>query len=107
MNKDRLDQLTKMLEDDPKSSFILFAIAQEYQQSDQNRIAIDYYNRLKEAEPDYVGLYYHLAKCYEKGDNEPLALTTYDQGILVATKLNDQHALAELKNAKLNFELGL
>jgi hypothetical protein len=32
---------------------------------------------------------------------------TYENGIAIAKKLQDQHALAELQNASLNFKLGI
>ena len=56
---------------------------------------------------DYVGLYYHLAACFVEIGDHNKALLTYSSGIGIAQKLNDLHALGELKNARLNFELEL
>lgn len=103
----RLHQLHQMLNDDPDNTFVLFAIAQEYQQGDDIEQAIASYEKLKSVDHKYVGLYYHLAKCYTLTESRQQALVTYDEGIAVANSLQDTHALAELKNAKLNYEMDL
>ena len=107
MDNWRVKQLEEMLAQDPKDEFVLFALAQEYGKSEDYPKAISYYVKLKQINPNYVGLYYHLAAIYSLIDNSSEALEIYNQGIIVAQELNDQHALAELKNAKMNFELGL
>lgn len=103
----RLQQLQQMLEVNPDDSFLLFAIAQEFQQREDLEKAIAYYLKLQQSNPEYVGLYYHLAKAYEDAEIESKALETYEQGIVVAQKLKDLHAESELRNAKLNFEMGI
>jgi hypothetical protein len=52
-----------------------------------------------------VGMYYHLAKLYEKLENVDLAIQTYTEGINVAKRLSDFHALSELNSAKMNLEM--
>ena len=103
----RLLQLKEMLANDPKDSFLLFAIAMEYKNSDQIEEAIEQFRILQSNDPKYVGLYYHLAKCYEERDLTDKALETYDKGIIMATELNDLHAKSELMNEKMNLELEL
>jgi len=101
----RLEQLKKMLSEDPEDSFLLFAIAKEYEGLGQLDEAIKGFVTLVEKDAKYVGTYYHLAKLYEEVENGEKAIATYEAGIVMAQQLNDLHALAELKNAKLNFEL--
>lgn len=103
----RVKKLEEMIAQDPKDEFVLFALAQECGKTKDYTKAIEYYNRLQNINPDYVGLYYHLAATYILTEDSDQALHTYNKGIETAQKLNDQHALAELKNAKLNFELEL
>lgn len=107
MNLDRLNSLLQMLEEDKQDSFIRFAVAKEYEKLDDVSMALHYYTELKNDNPDYVGLYYHLAKLHEYMDNENEAMTVYLEGIEVAKKLKDFHALSELNNAKTNLEMGL
>ncbi len=107
MSNSRINQLQEFLKESPKDSFLLFALAKEYEKQGEHQKAIDNYNLLKDLHPDYVGLYYHLAALLAKKADHQLTLNTYNEGILVATKLGDAHALAELKNAKMNFEIDL
>jgi len=52
-----------------------------------------------------VGLYYHYAALLAETDQNAAAKEVYEAGILVAQKVSDQHALAELKNAYLNWQI--
>ena len=102
---DRMDRLQAMLKDYPNDSFVLFAIAMEYKNQESYEMAIEQFNSLKNRDPEYVGLYYHLAECLYEIENFKDALFIYDQGISIANKLMDQHAKAELMNAKTNLEM--
>lgn len=101
----RLAQLQNMLAESPDDSFLLFAVAKEYETADDLEQALAFYTQLVEKDADYVGTYYHLAKLYEKIEQPERALETYAQGMDVARRIGDQHALAELSSAKLNLEM--
>lgn len=103
----RMVELMDLLEQDHHDSFLLFAIAKEYEGNGLPDQAEHYYLELKKINPSYVGLYYHLAKLYEELGNVENALQIYEEGVFMAHKLGDQHALSELKNAKMNLELML
>ena len=103
----RLDQLRAMAIEDPDNSFIAFAIAMEYKTNDELEKATEEFEKLKKNDPDYVGLYYHLAECYAEMDDLQNAMSTYEKGISVAESLKDHHAKAELLNAKVNLEMEL
>lgn len=105
MNKDRLNQLLGMLNDDPKDSFLRYAVAKEYENGLLEQEALNEYLTIKDLDPDYVGMYYHLGKLYEKLENYELAIQSYNEGIAVAKKLSDLHALSELNSAKMNLEM--
>lgn len=107
MGTDRLKSLMKMYNEDPRDSFIRFAIAKEYEKIGDDKMALEHYLSLKEDDPDYVGLYYHLAKLMEEMEKESQALSVYEEGIAIAKKLKDFHALSELNSAKTNLELEL
>ena len=89
------------LESSPGDSFILFAIAKEYEKMEDSEQALEYYLKIRENDPNYVGLYYHLGKLYEKTGEVNTAFATYKAGMAVARQLGDQHALSELAEAKL------
>ena len=96
-----------MLQESPLDEFLHFAIAKEYEKIGDYILAEEYYIKLKEINGDYVGLYYHLAKLYEKTEKPDLALGIYNEGINIGKRLNEFHAISELMNAKKNLELEL
>ncbi len=107
MDNWRVNKLETMIQEDPNDEFVMFALAQEYKKMGLSGKAIKWYNRLKAVNPTYIGLYYHLSAIYAELEEEANAIETYNTGIEIAQKLNDQHALSELQNAKLNYELEL
>lgn len=107
MIQDRLKMLLDMLLSDPSDAFVQYAVAKEYENLGQWEQALSTYLSLQQLDADYVGMYYHLGKLYEKLDNVNSALETYDLGIRVAKKLSDFHALSELNTAKVNLEMEL
>ncbi len=100
-SSDRLQQLFQYLAASPKDAFLLFAVAKEYEGLDAPQQALEYYLKLREADANYVGLYYHLGKLYEKQDNWDAALEAYDAGIAVAKAQGDRHAHSELAGARM------
>lgn len=105
MNQNRLSTLLEMSAQDPEDCFVLYAIAKEYENLNSLDQALTYYLSIKEKDPSYIGVYYHLAKLYESLGRQEDAIQTYEDGIVVAKKLSDFHALAELNGAKLNLEM--
>ncbi|MFT4566783.1 MAG: tetratricopeptide (TPR) repeat protein [Saprospiraceae bacterium] len=103
----RLNHLEELLKEDPKDEFVHYALAQEYIKQENYEEAIKRFDILKSLNPDYLGLYYHLAAAQIEADLPEDAMTTYETGITIAKKIGDQHALSELLNAKTNLDLGL
>ena len=90
----------KYLGDAPNDSFLLFAIAKEYEGLGDYELAFTYYNRLLNDHEDYVATYYHIGKLYEKVENEPEAIKAYSKGMQIAQHQGDRHAHGELATAK-------
>lgn len=107
MKTNRLNVLIEMHHQDPNDSFILYALAKEYETCDDLNESLSQFLLLKQQDPDYVGMYYHLGKLYEKLEKPSEALQTYENGIQISKKLKDFHALSELNNAKVNLEMEL
>ena len=99
MTSDRLNQLLSLLEASPDDAFLCFALAQEYDKKGEPQRALEYYLRLRSAHPDYVGLYYHLGKWYERHDQVDSAMENYRAGMAVALKQGERHAYGELQTA--------
>ena len=62
----RLDFLLGILKETPTDSFVIFAIAKEYENIGNQNEAIQYYHNLYQIDPDYVGLYFHWGKLHEE-----------------------------------------
>lgn len=107
MTNSRLTKLMTFLEASPDDSFLLFAIAKEYEKLGTVDKALEYYLKLTNTDADYVGTYYHLGKLYEEEELGEKALEVYQTGIEIAKKIKDQHALSELMGAKMNLEMEL
>lgn len=98
----RLQYLEQLHEASPQDAFVLFALAKEYEGNRDDAQALSFYLRLKEVDPAYVGLYYHLGKLYERADDLPNAIETYKQGIEASKLAGDRHAMSELQGALMN-----
>lgn len=103
MNK--IEQLKDLLKDDPDNSFILFALAKEYETVENNDQAKTFYLSLLNKNPDYIGCYYHFGKLLETLNDEVTAKEIYQQGISKAQDVNDLHSISELRTALLNLEI--
>jgi tetratricopeptide (TPR) repeat protein len=98
----RLERLLQFLEAQPNDAFLLFALAKEYEGLNDTDNALKYYLHLRTTTPQYVGLYYHLGKLFEKLQQPEQALETYKTGMTIAKQERDMHAYSELAGAKIN-----
>ena len=105
MRPPRIQRLIEMHKNSPKDEFLNYAIAKEYESLGDLDMALETFINLKELNENYIGLYYHLGKLYERLDDTSNALKTYDDGINISKKISDFHSLSELNNAKINLEI--
>ncbi len=101
----RLEQLQAMLQEDPKDSFLIFAIAKEYEKVGDLNQAITYYEKVVKNDSNYTGVYYHLGAAYAENGRKERAIEIYNDGIGICKEVGDQHALSELKSALMNLEI--
>ncbi len=103
----RISTLANQIKENPKDSFLKFALALELLKTGNTNKALALFRNIRETEPDYVGVYYHLGKLYEELGENNFAIESYNQGIEVAEKLSDTHAKSELQSALINLEMEL
>lgn len=106
MQTTRLAKLLEFLATEPNDPFVLYALATEYNTSNDLEKAFSYYNKLVDEHPTYVGTYYHLGKLYEKNQQKEEAIDIYKKGMQAARNKNDNHAFSELQGA-YNSAMGL
>ena len=97
MQSDRLEKLLAFLENEPNDEFLLYALATEYLRLNDAAKALEYYEKLVNEHPNYVGTYYHLGKLYEALNRKPDAVLIYEKGMEAAQRKRDNHAFSELK----------
>lgn len=101
----RISTLAKKVKEHPEDSFYKFTLALEMLKINETSKARVLFEAIKSNDPEYVGVYYHLAKLYiEIGENKK-ALETYKEGIKIAESQNDNHTKSELSAALLNLEI--
>lgn len=96
---DRLELLKSYLEKAPEDSFLNHALALEYIKGGHDEEAIRIFQMLLKRDPDYVGSYYHLGSALERAGDPAGAKVAYQDGISVARRLGEAHALQELQQA--------
>lgn len=101
----KIKRLARYIKKNPDDSFSKFALALEFLKQDAFEKARILFEDILRNDPDYVGVYYHLAKLYEMMDELNKARDLYNRGIEVASRQENtgrttselQEALAELE----------
>lgn len=101
----RIQQLETLLAEDENDSFIIFALAKEYEKLEELEKATEILESLHSKDPNYVGLYYHLGTLYHERSLTEKAIQICQEGIDICKSLGDLHALSELQNLKMNIEI--
>ncbi|HZF63084.1 MAG TPA: tetratricopeptide repeat protein [Chitinophagaceae bacterium] len=96
---DRIERLKQMLVQQPNDSFLKHALGLEYQKLGDTKQAVLLFRSVLEADENYIGSYYQLAKLLEQQGDAAEAIKVYEKGIAKAKELGDQHALNELRSA--------
>lgn len=99
MNESRVQKLKEFLDADPDDSFSRFALALEHLKIGDSDTALKHFEYIRDHDPEYVGVYYHLGKLYELIGIPKNALKTFTTGITAARKMHDHHAASELEQA--------
>lgn len=106
-NSDKIKTLARNIKADPDDSFSKFALALEFLKRDDLRRAKVLFEDVYRNDPQYVGVYYHLGKLYERLDMPGKAVKLYNEGIEIAATQKEHRNEKELKEAlvQLNSEL--
>jgi tetratricopeptide (TPR) repeat protein len=100
---DKLKRLIEMLSEQPEDSFLLFALAKEYEKSDSER-ALHYYEQLRKADPDYLGLYYHHGQLLIDLNRDEQAENVLQKGLQLARTQQDNKTAGELQQLLMTLE---
>ncbi|MEY3209084.1 MAG: hypothetical protein RL064_1115 [Bacteroidota bacterium] len=95
----RIERIIEFLNQQPKDNFLRHALALEYSKLGEDVKARDLFLEILTESPDYIGSYYHLAKCLEKLEQREEAISWYEKGMAAAKLAKDDHAYRELQAA--------
>ncbi len=106
-NRQKIRDLAASLKKNPNDSFTKFALALELLKKDDVSKARVLFESVLEQDPEYLGVYYHLGKLYERTGRPEDAQSMFTNGLKVARDQNDKRTELELLDAleSLNIEL--
>lgn len=96
---ERIEKLREFLRATPSDSFLQHALALEYIKAGDDNAARLLFEEILTRDPSYIGSYYHLAKLFERTNDQQAAITWYEKGMAAAKAAGDQHAYNELQMA--------
>jgi len=94
-----IEKINAFLVQSPNDSFLLHALALEYIKIGDDVKAKDLFIQLLELNEKYVGSYYHLAKLFERLNENDKAILYYEKGMQIAKEVKDNHSYNELQAA--------
>lgn len=98
-NPNRMQQIQKMLEENPGDCFLQYAAALELKKSGELGEAVKLMEDILGNDSRYLAAYYQLGKLYEDIGERENAAEIYRQGQALAKEQEDPKAAAELGEA--------
>jgi Tfp pilus assembly protein PilF len=96
---DRLAQLLKMLEREPRDTFLLYGIALEHKKVGDAPRAIEFLDKVIAIDPGYCYAYHQKGLVHESAGDTESAKGAYRDGVAAAQKKGDEHARQEIATA--------
>lgn len=96
---ERIEKLQSFLKDTPDDCFLNHALALEYVKLGNDAEARKLFEHNLEVDPKYIATYYHLAKLFERINDQGEAIHTYEEGMKAAKAAGDMHTYNELQGA--------
>ncbi len=92
----RLEKVQAMLKENPDDIFLNYAIAMEFSKEDQIVLAQAAFKKVRKLDPNYVPAYFQEGQMLAQDDQIPEAQAILKEGIDVAKRTGDNHALGEM-----------
>lgn len=95
----RMEQIEAMLAEDPGDAFLRYGLAMEHASAGDDESAVRVLRELitVKADDPYVPAFHMLGQALARLGREPEAATALRDGIAVARKVGDLHALGEMQ----------
>src|SRR6476469_2451433 len=96
---ERLPQLQRMLQREPRDTFLLYGIAMEHKKAGDTRQALDFFDQVLAIDPGFCYAYHQKGLVHESTGDTEAAKRAYRDGIAAAQKKGDEHARQEIEAA--------
>jgi tetratricopeptide (TPR) repeat protein len=96
---DRLAELRKHLDREPDDPFLRYGIAMEHKKAGAFDEALRWFDKTLEVDATYAYAHYQKGQVHEAKEDTASARKAYEEGVVAATKCNDQHAVGEMQVA--------
>ncbi len=93
----RIEALTAILSQDPSNFLARYGLAMEYSNAGQFQPALDEFQKLLTANPDYTAGYFMAAQTLVKAGKQDEAKQMLQSGIAVAQRKRDAHSESEMQ----------
>ncbi|HUK47203.1 MAG TPA: tetratricopeptide repeat protein [Terriglobales bacterium] len=94
---DRIAMLNEILAQDPNNAFARYGLAMEYSNSGKADQALEEFEKLLSANPDYAAGYFMAAQTLMKSERKGEAREMLERGIVAAQRKGDSHAASEMQ----------
>jgi tetratricopeptide (TPR) repeat protein len=94
---DRIATLSEILSQNPNDSFARYGLAMEYSNSGKTEAALQEFEKLLSAHPDYAAGYFMAAQTLTKVERVDEARKMLQAGIAAAQRTGNSHALSEME----------
>lgn len=102
----KIKKLARYIRQNPDDSFSKFALALEFIKQDRYEKAQVLFESIRNNDPDYIGVYYHLGKTYEILGMIKHAMIVYKEGIEIASaNKEEERTVLELEEALSELQL--
>lgn len=103
----KIKRLAGYIKKNPSDSFSKFALALEFLKQDELSRSRILFENIRDNDPGYLGVYYHLGRLYERLDEPERADETYRAGLKLAREQNNERTATELQEVlqELKFDL--
>ena len=94
---DRIAMLNEVLAQNPNDAFARYGLAMEFSKTGDIERAMDEFNKLLSANPDYAAGYFMAAQTLAKADRNEEAKRMLADGIAAAARAGNSHARSEMQ----------
>ena len=93
----KLEKIQAMLAESPDDLFLRYSLAMELRKTGDVDRAREAFAKVREIDPDYVPAYFQEGQLLAEAEQRDAAEKILQQGINVAQRVGDDHALEEMR----------